>query len=318
MSHAKLKSLRNILFCALLAPMIAIAEAPDRVIVFGDSLSDAGNYYLETGQWAEAPFEPIPDAPYEFRDGFRFSNGRTWVEQWAGNLGIGSSAKPALESPGHFTNYAFGRARAREGAVPFPLFDLGYQRQQFVNDFGSAPPDALYVIWIGTNDVRDAVGALQLDPSGALTQQILTAALGAIQTHIMELAGMGAQRFLVLNVPDLSITPAVSGLPAPIPAVAQGISLQFNGNLASMMAGLSGFLGVEILELDTFTLLNTVVAAPQAFGLENVTAPCLTFFAAEDYLCDRPNDYLFLDAAHPTIRGHRIVARAVQDLLEDG
>jgi phospholipase/lecithinase/hemolysin len=65
---------------------------------------------------------------------------------------------------------------------------------------------------------------LQFDPSGALTHQIVTEALIAISTHIFELWQQGARKFVVLNVPDISITPAVAGLPAPIPAIAQGLS----------------------------------------------------------------------------------------------
>jgi phospholipase/lecithinase/hemolysin len=73
------------------------------------------------------------------------------------------------------------------------------------------------VIWIGGNDVRDGLEAGLVDPTGALTNQILSEALTAIYTHIYHLWAVGAQDFLVLNVPDLSITPAISGFPAPIP-----------------------------------------------------------------------------------------------------
>ena len=82
------------------------------------------------------------------------------------------------------------------------------------------------------------------------------------------------------------------------------------------MDGLEATLGVQIARLDTFTLLNTVVAAPQAFGFTNVRDPCLTFFVVEDFLCDKPKRHLFLDAVHPTIKGHKVLARAAEDLLD--
>ena len=75
---------------------------------------------------------------------------------------------------------------------------------------------------------------------------------------------------------------------------------------------------------DVFTLLNTVVAAPRAFGFSNVTEPCLTIdddttigMSFEDLLCDKPKRYLFLDEIHPTTRGHRVLARAAEDLLDE-
>ena len=321
---------RKILFLAIVLPVCVIADEPERLVVFGDSLSDPGNFFLATGQSVTAPFAPIPDAPYgsldddddsDSKGGFRFSNGPTWAEQLAGELDTRGSGKPALKRPGKFTNYAFGRARARPNAITFPMFDLKHQRDLFLADFGAAPPDAVYVVWIGTNDVRDGLGALlQFDPTGALTEQIFTEALTAIGEHIFVLWQHGARNFLVLNVPDLSITPGVSGLPTEpvnIPAIAQALTFSFNSNLADTLDGLETMLGVQIARLDTFTLLNTVVAAPQVFGFTNVAEPCLTFFVAEDFLCDKPRRYLFLDAAHPTARGHRVVAGAAEILLED-
>jgi phospholipase/lecithinase/hemolysin len=76
-------------------------------------------------------------------------------------------------------------------------------------------------------------------------------------------------------------------------------------------------LEVQIKRLDVFTLLNSVVVAPGAFGFRNATEPCLTFLVVEGYLCDKPKRYLFLDAVHPTTRGHRVLARAAEDLLDD-
>ena len=37
----------------------------------------------------------------------------------------------------------------------------------------------------------------------------------------------------------------------------------------------------------------------------------------EDLLCDKPKRYLFVDGIHPTARGHRVLARVAEDLLDD-
>ena len=57
----------------------------------GDSTSDTGNAYAILGVLAEAPFEPIPPAPYAISEG-RFSNEKVWIEQLAKSLRIRKGA----------------------------------------------------------------------------------------------------------------------------------------------------------------------------------------------------------------------------------
>ena len=184
-------------------------KASERMFTFGDSLSDAGNHFAEIGEVSQAPFDPVPSFPYAI-GGHHFSNGDTWVEQLTKRLGKPTSGHPASLSPGVFTNYAVGRARARANAPDFPLFDLGTQINIFFADFGgNAPSDAVYAIWIGSNDTRDALSALGADPSGATSLGILNDAVMSIGNNITALYLAGARDFLILNVPNLAITPAV-------------------------------------------------------------------------------------------------------------
>ena len=149
---------RAVLLAAILmsAPAAFADEARNRLVVFGDSLSDPGNHYAVYGLTSQPPFAPVPDEPYDIR-GHHYSNGPTWVETLAKDLDTATSGGPALVQPGVYTNYAFGRARARPGAPGFPGYDLSTQVGLFLADFhGQARPDATYVVWIGGNDVRDA------------------------------------------------------------------------------------------------------------------------------------------------------------------
>src|SRR5262245_59261603 len=148
-----------VLASLVLAPA-AFAGDVAGLVFFGDSLSDPGNYFVAFGTVSRAPFEPIPDAPYAI-GGHHFSNGATWAEQLARELGRPASGEPALETPGVFTNYAVGRARARAGAPTFAFYDLSTQVGNFLTDFGGhASADSVYVIWIGANDLSDALNAL--------------------------------------------------------------------------------------------------------------------------------------------------------------
>ena len=219
-----------------------------------------------------------------------------------------------------FTNYAVGRARARANAPVFPFFDLSTQVNTFFADFGgNAPSDATYVIWIGSNDARDALAALQTDPSGATSFGIIQDAIMSIGNNITALYGAGARRFLVLNAPNLAITPAVIALGAQdpqIPIVAEQLSMAFNGGLSDTLDFLEGLLpGIDFLRLDTFALLNSIVADPDSAGFEQVTTPCLTFGVVAHPICNRPNRRLFWDAAHPTTAGHATLADAAEQLL---
>lgn len=128
------------------------------IVVFGTSLSDPGNAFVLVGDAATPPdftLNPflIPSAPYA-RGGHHFSNGATWIEQFARSVGLGHSVRPALAADPGATNYAVGAARAYNDGINFnlsPQVDAFLQRSG-----GVAPADALYVIEMGTNDIRDS------------------------------------------------------------------------------------------------------------------------------------------------------------------
>jgi len=314
------RTLVGVLLASLALSAGALAQEPSRkLIVFGDSLSDPGNFFAGTGDFATAPFAPVPAAPYAI-GGHHFSNGRTWIEQLATSLHAPLSGRPAMLAPGVFTNYAFGRSRARWGAPAFSQFNLSTQVNLFYADFGGdAPTDAIYVMWIGSNDVRDALAALSVDPSGATSGAIVEDALVSIANNIIALYGAGARTFLVLNTPNIAITPAVRALGAQnpaIPIVAEQLTIAFNNGLAQTLDGLGAMLReIEFVRLDAFSVLNAIVADPGAAGLSDVTGSCLTFGVTGQAICDQPNRYLFWDGAHPTRAGHAALASAAEQVL---
>lgn len=306
---------RSFLILVIILPAWASADTWfDQFIIFGDSLSDSGNFFVETGEFVRAPFDVIPSAPYAI-GGHHFSNGRTWIEQLAAHLHTPESAFPALRgAPGVFTNYAFGRARARAGAPTFPQFDLGFQVDLFLSDFGSAPPEALYVIWIGSNDVRDALVALATDPIGGTSVGIIQAAITATTNNLIALFSAGARTFLVLNLPDTSLTPAVRAQGPAVQAVARAFSVAYNDGLSAALDLLATLPTIEIIRLDVFSLVDAVVDSPPA-GFSNVRESCLAFGVIGRAICSRPNTHLFWDGVHPTKAGHGVLAEAAAEAL---
>jgi len=77
----------------------------------------------------------------------------------------------------------------------------------FLRDFDrrGPPVDALYIVFAGGNDLRDALNALASDPSGAASAAIVGGALSAIRDNLSALYAAGAREFLVANAPDLSL-----------------------------------------------------------------------------------------------------------------
>lgn len=300
-----------ILVLLLGAPGGVAAQGKGGIAVFGTSLSDPGNAFVLLGKAMSTPpdysVDPflIPDRPYA-RGGHHFSNGPTWIEQFARPRGLGAGARPAF-APGGGTNFAVGGARARAfGDSPHLALQVG---AFLMATGGVAPPDWLYVIEMGGNDMRDALVAFA---SGADPNAILTAALQAIYGSIETLHQAGARKFLVWNMPNVGLTPAIS--PTPLAGLANLLAVQYNGALESeVLAPLSGLPGIQIARFDVYTTLQNVAGAPASFGLTNVTQACITL--VPPFACAAPGDYLFWDGIHPTTAAHGILAFAAASAL---
>jgi phospholipase/lecithinase/hemolysin len=289
--------------CAALIPAAVFASTDfDRIVFFGDSLSDSGNAFVLTGEFSVRPFDPIPSAPYLI-GGLHFTNGKTWAEQFAQRLRLRRSGKPAFWKPGVFTNYAVGGSRARaEGTI-----HLSTQVGLFSQDFPAAPSDALYAIVIGGNDLRDAIEAFAIDPTGDTSFEIIADAVGAIAANITALTAMGARDFLVGDSPDLGLAPAIRVLGEDAQILANQLTLAFNGALEGVLGQLEGGLPISIERLSLFALITDIVDAPDLYGFREVEEPCLTFDVFFGAICRRPGKYLFWDAIHPTRAAHRVL-----------
>jgi len=313
-----LRSYPQLILALLVAALVytpALAESHrDRereLIFFGDGLSDPGNHFIAFGAVSQPPFAPVPDAPYAI-GGHHFSNGATWAEQATAILKTPASGKPALRAPHIFTNYAVGRARARPDAPAFAAFDLGTQVGIFLTNFRRHVPDeATYVIWIGEDDVYDAFQALSTDPTGSQSSGIIQQALAAVADNIRALWSAGARDFLVLNVPDLGLSPAVRAAGPVAQRAASRLTAAYNGGLHHALESLSTLPHIQLRPFDTNSLIHQIVVAPQRFGLTNVQESCLTFGVVVHPVCDEPDGYLFWDGIHPTRKGHRIIAESM-------
>ena len=319
------RSLAQVVVFALFAMGLvagATAQKIGKIAFFGDSLTDAGNNFIITGQTTSIPF-PLGPAAFSYDiGGHQYSNGQVWSQELANGLGLPLSGLPRFQSHNGdlFSNYAVGEARSRSNAPAFPEFNLTQQVLNFIDDYnGTVPPNTLIAIWIGANDLEDALDALKTDPSGGTSEVILQQATAAVLENLQSLYQHGARMFLVANIPDLSKTPYVRflGLTDPtIPPIASQMTNEFNTALESVASGFSASPGLQYFRLfDANALLDLVISAPGKYHLLDAIDRCTVPLVKSNAICSMPDSYLFWDATHPTTAGHRLIEGAVFDLL---
>jgi phospholipase/lecithinase/hemolysin len=310
-------ALRRIARFALLAvvalPTSGMAFPYDAIYVIGDSLSDQGNLFAATRAFA-GPANALPDANHYFNG--RFSNGPVYTDILAHDLGL-----PLGPSIAGGNNFAYGGARTNYNAVeqvaggPFPngLFPWSLNAEvQAFNARNVHDPNALYIVFSGSNDVGDILSR-GLNPA-----TVIPTAVGGIVNAVQAFANAGAKTILVMNIPDLGLTPAFNSLGPPATNPASILSRQFDDALHAALGSFPSAL--DIIQFQTDDLLTAAVNDPGLFGLTNVTAPCYTGFVVPNPSateCPNPSQYLFWDQVHPTTGVQAILAAAVRETVPE-
>jgi phospholipase/lecithinase/hemolysin len=292
---------------ALLAASAAQAADFSAEYVFGDSLSDNGNLASVFGT-------NFPNPP-SFNNSF--TNGPVAVQLLAESLGLSANAALWLTSPTpQGTNYAVGGATAAAG-VDFPGTNININLPSQVDAYsafesGRADPNALYVLMIGGNDVRNAaLGA----GAGAVTAGV-QAELAAIST----LSGEGAEHFLVVNVPNVGLIPEFTEADPPNPtqvADATMFSQLYDKELGDGLAGLDLGAGGTLTDFDLYDYNAGLLAKAGELGFTNTTDPCYSntpVSAASNTGCSTANidSFIYWDDIHPTARVHALWAEGFE------
>jgi outer membrane lipase/esterase len=311
------------LFLGLAAPAAHAQQGNpgpfSNVVVFGDSLSDAGYY---------RPFLTsigLPAPVVALLGRFTTSPGPVWSELVSRYYGI----EPAASNANGFI-FAQGGARVASPSASTPPGAAQRPVSTQIDEFlartgGSADPNALYAVWAGNNDVFQNLGAFS---AGQITADQLTAgvlgAAGAEIAQIARLRAAGARYIVVFSLPDIGATPAFAGSPATAASVTQ-LSAGYNTTLFSGLAAN----GIRVIPVDTFSLLSEIRANPGAYGFTNITnlacgpfPPVSTTPSAQFCLPTNlvaPNagqTYLYADSVHPTAAAQAIVAQFVEALID--
>lgn len=287
--------LRGLLALCLSLPIGTSAQPFSNLFVFGDSLSDTGNLA------ALPDFAFLNSPPYDKG----FSNGDRAVEVLAKSLGL--MVNPSLHLIGQSagTNFAVAGARARETS---PI-DLPVQIGSFLLNNGStAPSDALYVVFIGGNDVRDARDAANKH----LAKQYIWDAAKSIDLSVRTLAAAGAKAIMVVNVTDLGAIPeSLQSGNKKFSERATGLTEQFNRLLSRKMNRIEHDLGIDLVEFNLFQFFRLAIKDSIALGFTNKQDECfssVTFMFNPDCNFDK---FVFFDEIHPTKRTHERTGRAL-------
>ncbi len=302
-----------------LAASSAHAQRFSGVVTFGDSLSDGGNIGL-----APAAAGGLGGA-FGASQSFTTNPDPVLVEILA--LRFGSTLAPSLAGG---RNFAWGGACALPASAspcqnnPNPVTRLDAQIGQYLGAGTAVPnPNALHTVWMGANDLfqRIPVWGLTLPAAqaqaAAQTQPVPVAT--AVVQQVGRLQAAGARNIMVLNLPDLGVTPQFStGPAAALSPLATLATLTYNGALSQ---GLSQ-LGTGIIPINVFGLVNDVRANPAAFGFTNVTGTACG--AASSLVCGpgqlaaagANQTWLFADGVHPTGGAHALLANVAFATIE--
>jgi outer membrane lipase/esterase len=294
--------------------VLAHAQEYTSIVVFGDSLSDAGN----VAHLTEAKYGVrIPGPVADYTDG-RFTDGAdtvpaaqnyfgVWIEQFAATLPSKPVIKNSLDGG---TDYAYGFATTGSGTA---TLTFGPSNSLFVNvnnigqqitDYLATTPriseKTLFVVWGGAIDVLNATS------SGDVIKAAINQA-----NNIQRLIEAGATQFIIPNLPPLGLIPRLNGSPTTsIPATKA--SILYNEILTAGLAILRDFnprRHLHLVQLDVFALFNHIVASPARYSLADVSA------SSQGIPTIDPDTYLFWDDLHPTTRGHNILARTAARLI---
>ena len=305
LSKRPLRSLMAVAIALAAAP--AMAQSPyTKTVVFGDSLSDAGYF---------RPLLPASANPIIGQ--FTTNPGWIWAEYVADYYGTNGGAHGNGQNG---DNYAIGGARVSvdtsqvlvPGTPAVPVYSLKTQMNQYLAaNGGKADPNALYTVWGGANDLF----AIQRGaPLAATLGAAVTDQVGIVGT----LKAAGAQYVVVPTIPDIGLTPdARAAGPA---GMAAGTALAKAYNDA-LFGGLKAA-GLQVIPVDTFHILQEIVASPSTYGFVNatgkacLTATSLTCSPAAYATPDAYQTYVFADGVHPSNATHQMLGQYTLSILE--
>ncbi|MDX1722187.1 MAG: autotransporter domain-containing protein [Pseudomonas sp.] len=323
-------TLKTLTAAVLLASLPAAAQAMpySQLVIFGDSLSDSGQF----------PDIGSPLLGGNPTGGLRFTNrtGPTYLgnnteyfdavatQRLASLLGL--QALPStpilpqiLTGNADGTNYAVGGYRTDQilnsiTAVNGSVVNAGggtiRTRNGYLLDMPRVDPNALFYINGGGNDVLQFVVTDQASAAAAAAD--LVAGVAALQQA-------GARTIIVSDLPDVGLTPA--GFVSGFRAAWSNASGLLNAELGNQLAALGG----NVIRLNFRGLLGEVQGDLATYGFDPLVSQTDVCFSGDSCLADptwgiggltpNPDRLMFNDGVHPTAAVQQISADYIYSIL---
>jgi phospholipase/lecithinase/hemolysin len=297
----------------------AIQASPttiNKIVVFGDSLSDNGNLYDYTDK--KMPIDP----PY-YKG--RYSNGELWIEYVTKHF--------YKKSNSHLFDLAYGGATVStdDKDTPFPL---NTQIDTYLlSNNQVASQHTLYTLWIGANNY---INAISDDNVQETKQARVNIVIQGINHGINQLIDAGAKVIIIPNLPDLGKTPAGKML-SENNTLSELSQLHNQALQASISTIQLNHPDVKIIPIDTYHLFGNIMDHPDSFGFKNTEDTCydndfsafksskkiISLGKARNMNPALTNDlihcdgFLFFDPIHPTTKAHELLGNIVLAALDD-
>ncbi|MEO8752224.1 MAG: autotransporter domain-containing protein [Casimicrobiaceae bacterium] len=260
--------------------------------IFGDSLSDAGQY------------------------GSRFTTNPGLTAAMYVGQSYGFTSTPSFIGG---LDYAQGGARVNSQSplVPNGVPDYSVMQQVGLQlAKGPLNPNGLYQIQGGANDIFVLANQfLNSQITQAQLQAGVTQAAADLAVAAGKLRAGGAQYIVLQNLPDIGKTPQAAMLGAQ--STFTSLSNLFNSTLNTAVAAA----GLPVIQFNTSALLNEIVANPSLYGFVNSTVQVCTVPSSLNCTPSTllvPNGnmtYVFADGVHPTTGADLLLAQAIVSMI---
>ena len=288
------KSIGLLLFINSLFVIPAFAQSSSfsNLIIFGDSISDTGN-------------AAFIDLPFPFFEN-RISNGPIAVDLIANALNLSSERSGHLLGNIEGFNYAVVGGNI-EGSDPE---DMNQQVDAYLDRVDQqAESDALYVLIMGGNDLRDIRGIT--NPSQA-TQRISSAVI-ELERQIERLVAAGARAFFVTNVPNVGRIPETLERVSTDPDIvsrAEGYVREYNVVFEQAMTSFRQRSDLSFVTFDFFAAFENVLDNGLSLGFSNTTEGCFDIDGPTielECIILGFESRVFFDSVHPSSAASLIV-----------
>lgn len=349
---------------------------PSRIVSFGDSLSDVGSYNTAGLVAGVNEADGTTGTTNSGKFTINGANAKNWIELIAATYGVdapcpaqtglnsvSSLAGLAAATVDHPTCYAYGQGGSRVtfavgpgnvGTLPTASGALGQLTKPLADQVsrhltkgsGAFASDELVLVLAGGNDVFINLAIINATVgAGGNANTAVGTAVTAMATAGTELANLvktqmlakGAKHVVVVNLPDVSLTPDSIDAGATAQSITKSLTTSFNTALSN---GLKDA-GSAVVFVDAFAQSVDQAAHPAQYGLANVTqrACDVTKLVVDLVINGAPNAatsatlgsslvcnsktliagdtsaHLYADGVHPTPYGYKLLAQLVTDRL---